>query len=63
MPDRMPAYMPEHMSDRMPDRMSEYMSDKSSEYIKNIRPNIHLEMSWRGSLEVKYFLTFLDVVC
>ena len=68
MSDRLPEYMPSKMPDRMPEymsyRMPEYMSGRMSEYVSDklsnilniyIYPNIHLEMSWWGPHEVKYF--------
>ena len=53
MPDRMSEYMSDRMPEYMADRMPEYMSDKLSEYIEYFCPNIHLEMSWWRSHEVK----------
>ena len=56
----MPDRMPEYMSDRMPERIPKYVPNTMSEYIIYICSNIRPDMSWWGSLEIKYFL-FLQV--
>ena len=67
MPDRMSESMPDRLPDRMSDRMPEYICQHicqidfqkiwliNCQNIKDLCPNIGLDMSRWGSHEVKYF--------